>query len=87
MYFGLGTGPFAAVEGFQGEFDEELIGGNPAIAGLFDALPLLGGDADVLLDGLNHGSSSRVWPVPGRRSVSDGTNIGSEAKLPDWCLS
>ena len=48
--FGRDAGPCAAVEGFNREVDEELIGRDAALAGsVFDALPLLGREPDVLL--------------------------------------
>ena len=50
MVFGLGAGPFPAVEGLHRELDDELVGRYAVLVGRFcDALPLLGGDADVLL--------------------------------------
>ena len=85
MDFRLGVGPLAAVERLQGELDEELVGGSAAlVGGLFDALPLLGGDADVFLDGLNRGLSSRVWPVERQEWVANGGGIAVDPTLPDW---
>ena len=73
--------PFAAVECLQGEFHEKLVGRDAAlVGGLFDALPLLGGDADVLLDGLDHGLSSNVGPPRGeKRCRIAGDSGGSQS--------
>ena len=71
---GPGAGPFAAVEGLDGELDEELVGRDfELLGGHFDALPLLRGEADVLLDGLNHG---RFFACLARA----GTGIGVESR-------
>ena len=88
MDFGLGARPLAAVERLDGELEEELVGRCAAlVGGRFDALPLLWGDADVLLEGLNHGYSSRVWAVSGRESVWNGAGIVAQSKIPDWYQS
>ena len=74
-----------AVERLHGELDEELVGGDAAlVGGLFDALPLLGGDADVLLDGLNHGRLFEFLARFGAESVPNRGRIVAESKLPDW---
>ena len=48
--FGFGAGLFAAVEGPDGELDDELIGRELTLSGsVFDGSSLLGGDPGVLL--------------------------------------
>lgn len=51
-HFGIGAGPFAAVEGLHGELDEDLIRGMRAALGRpFDPFPLFARDPDVLVQG------------------------------------
>ena len=53
--FRLGRGPFAAVERFHRELDDELVRRNAAVFGLlFDMIPLRGRHPDVLLQRLCH---------------------------------
>ena len=92
MDFRFGAGPLSAVEGLHGEFDEELVSGDAAlVGGFFEALPLLGTDADVLLDGLSHG---RFFECLARFGAGIGgglhANCGrtaADARLPVWYLS
>ena len=73
-HFHLGAGPFAAVEGLHGEVDEDLVGGmRGALGGLFESLPLLGGDPDMLVQGLWAGICHRFLSTSVSFRVTDGS--------------
>lgn len=49
LYLGVRAGPIAPVEGHDRELDDDLIGRKVGLSGgLLDAIPMLGGDLDVL---------------------------------------
>ncbi|MCY4349710.1 MAG: hypothetical protein OXC25_07675 [Thiotrichales bacterium] len=80
--FVRGAGPRAAVEGLDGELDNELVGGGVSrLRGVLDARPLLGRDADVLLKGLGHVPIvPEFWPAGHALRASRGVVV---AWVPD----